>query len=154
MADIRSFRKYIEDLSGNDYLKKKVAALEKKNSRLERDIRELREDVKLLKKYKDSPLPRKKGRKPRPMIQVIEDEMSRAEDQTMKVTDIIAMLKKKNVKSKAQNMYSSVAASLTHSDKFEKVAPGEFKLVGGSKPAKKKKTSKKAKKKKKKTAKK
>jgi len=40
------------------------------------------------------------------------------------------MLKQKKVKSKAAKPYSSVAASLSQSKKFEKVGPGEFKLVG------------------------
>ena len=89
------------------------------------------------------PLPKPKGRKPRPMIKIIEDEMAKQKDKTMKVTDIVKMLKRKKVKSKAQNFYSSVAASLANSPKFEKAGPGSYQLVSEKKPAKKKTVKKK-----------
>ncbi|MFC1474532.1 hypothetical protein ACFLQK_00670 [bacterium] len=149
MADIRNFRKYIEEVSGNNLLKKKIAALERKQAKLEKQIAEMKDDVKLVKKAKADVLPKKKGRKPRPMIKVIEDEMAKAPGKKMYVKDIVRMLKKKNVKSKATNVYSSVASSLTHNPKFEKIGPGQFKLVGAAKPKPRKK-KKKAKKKKKK----
>jgi hypothetical protein len=130
MPDIRNFRLYLEELSGNNLLKKKIASLERANNKLEKRMSELSAEVKLLKKHKVAVLPKKKGRKPRPMIQVIEDEMAKKKDKTMKVVDIVAMLKKKKVKTKARSIYSSVAAALIQNPKFEKVAPGVFKLVG------------------------
>jgi len=149
MADIRSFRTYIEELSGNNLLKKKIASLERSEKKLRKQVDELKEEVKTLKKHKTGPLPKKKGRKPRTMIKVIEDEMAKKPNKTMKVVDIISMLKKKKVKSKAGNVYSSVASSLTHNPKFEKIGPGEFKLVGEPSGTKKKakKTAKKGRKK-------
>lgn len=152
MADVRNFRKYLEELSGNNLLLKKVAALEKRNATLEKHIQELKEDMKLLKKHGLSDaLPKKKGRKPRPMIRVIEDEMLKSPGHEMAVKDIVKLIKKKSIHSKATNVYSSVASSLTQSPKFEKVGPGVFRLTDappkekkkpGRKPGKKKKDSK------------
>jgi len=143
MADVRNFRKYVQELSGNNLLIKKMAALEKKQKKLEKKIDAMKEDIGLIKKAKAEVLPKKKGRKPRPMIKVIEDEMAAAPGKTMMVRDIVKMLKRKNVKSNAANMYSSVASSLTHNPKFEKAGVGKFRLVGGSAP-KAKKTRKKS----------
>ena len=145
MADIRNFRNYIEELSGNNFLRKKVNTLEKKNQKLERQIKELKNEIKAVKKNMAKPLPKPKGRKPRPMIKIIEDEMSKQRGKKMKVTDIVKMLKRKKVKSKTKNMYSSVAASLANSDKFEKVERGVYKLAGEKKAATKKKVPKKKK---------
>lgn len=130
MSDIRNFRAYLEELSGNNFLRKKVATLERANSKLEKDIQEIKAELKLFKKHKVVKVPKKKGRKARPIIQIIEDEMAKAKDKTMKVTDIVNMLRKKKVKSKARSLYSSVAAALIQNPKFEKVSPGVFKLVG------------------------
>ena len=84
------------------------------------------------------PIPKPKGRKPRPMIRIIEEEMAKQPDKTMKVTDIVKMLKRKNVKTKAQSLYTSVSASLTNSEKFQKVGIGEFKLATAKKQKAKK----------------
>ncbi len=138
MADIREFRNYIEELSGNNFLKRKVKALEKKNKKLESVIAELSNEIKYIKKNMAKPIPKPKGRKPRPMIRIIEEEMAKQPDKTMKVTDIVKMLKRKNVKTKAQSLYTSVSASLTNSEKFQKVGIGEFKLATAKKQKAKK----------------
>ncbi len=130
MPDVRNFRKYLEELSGNNFLRKKVMVLERANKKLEAEVKEIKAEIKLLKKHKVSAIPKKKGRKPRTMIQVIEAEMAKKKNKTMKVTDIVKMLKLKKVKTKAVNPYSSVAAALSQNKKFEKVGVGEFKLVG------------------------
>jgi hypothetical protein len=129
MPDIRNFRKYLEELSGNNFLRKKVVSLERANNKIEAELRDLKGEIKLLKKHKFAAAPKKKGRKPRRMIQVIEDEMSKKKDKTMKVTAIVDVLKKKKVKTKAKNLYFSVASALRQSNKFVKVGPGEFKLM-------------------------
>jgi len=140
MADARNFRKYLEELSGNNYLKKKVKALEKKNETLEKEMKELKDLLKQIKTNIPKALPKQKGRKPRPMIRIIEDELAKQKDGKMKVTDIVKMLKRKNIKSKTQNLYSSVAASLANSPKFEKIGKGEYRLKSkaSAAPAKKK----------------
>lgn len=138
MADIREFRNYIEELSGNNFLKRKVKALEKKNKKLESVIAELSNEIKYIKKNMAKPIPKPKGRKPRPMIRIIEEEMAKQPDKTMKVTDIVKMLKRKNVKTKAQSLYTSVSASLTNSEKFQKIGIGEFKLATAKKQKAKK----------------
>ena len=138
MADIREFRNYIEELSGNNFLKRKVKALEKKNKKLESVIAELSNEIKYIKKNMAKPIPKPKGRKPRPMIRIIEEEMAKQPDKTMKITDIVKMLKRKNVKTKAQSLYTSVSASLTNSEKFQKVGIGEFKLATAKKQKAKK----------------
>lgn len=149
MADARNFKKYIQELSGNSLLIKKMKALEKRNATLERKISDLSEEVKLLKKAGAmSAVPKKKGRKPRPMIRIVEDEMAKRPGGEMSVKDILKMLKQKKVSVKTANLYSSVASSLTQNPKFEKVAPGVFRLKSES-PAPKKKAAKKTAKKKK-----
>jgi hypothetical protein len=137
MPDIRNFRKYLEELSGNNILRKKIASLERANGIMEKKLDELKDDIKLLKKSKAISIPKKKGRKPKPIIKVIELEMAKKKDQSMKVTEIIKMLKTKKVKTKAHSLYSSVAAALSKNPKFEKVGPGEFKLSGAKKASKK-----------------
>ena len=129
MADVRNFRNYIEELSGNNLLKKKMAALERANTKLERELKALKDEIKELKKNGAVAAPKKRGRKPRTMLQIIEAEMGKAKDNRMKVTDLVKALKKSKFESKAQNMYASVAASMNNSDKFQKVAPGEYQLV-------------------------
>jgi hypothetical protein len=128
MTDVRNFRKYIEELSGNNLLIKKIKALEKKQEKLLADMDEIKAAMSLMKKNTSKPAPKPKGRKPRPMIRMIQDEMAKKPDRTMKVTDMVKMLKKKKIKTKAQNFYSSVAASLANSPKFEKVSPGVYRL--------------------------
>ena len=146
MADVRLFKGYIEELSGNNLLKKQIAVLEKANARLESELKELKEEVKLFKKEKGSQaLPKtgkKRGRKSRTMLQIIEDEMAKTKDKQMKVTDIVKVLKNK-FESKAKNMYASVAASMNNSNKFVKAAPGVYKLVaeGDAKQQPKKKAA-------------
>jgi hypothetical protein len=142
MADIRSFRNYIEELSGNNFLRKKVKTLERKNKKLGAALSDLLDEVKYIKKNMAKPIPKPKGRKPRPMIRIIEDEMAKRSNKTMKVTEIVKILKRKHLKTKAQSLYSSVSASLANSDKFEKAGPGQFKLVSGKKTGRK--TAKKA----------
>jgi hypothetical protein len=137
MADARNFRKYVEELSGNNFLRKKVKSLEKNNERLFTELAEIKAELKSVKKNMAKPMPKPKGRKPRPMIKIAEDEMAKRKDRAIKVTELVKILKRKKVKSKAQNMYSSVAASLSNSPKFEKVSPGRFRLAAQQKPAKK-----------------
>jgi hypothetical protein len=139
MADVRNFRNYLEELTGNNYLKKKVKTLEKKNKKLEKSISEIQAELKSIKKNMAKPLPKPKGRKPRSMIKMIEDEMSKQPGKTMKVTEIVKMLKRKKIKTKAQSLYSSVAASLANSPKFEKTSAGVYKLISEKKSAKKRK---------------
>ena len=153
MADIRHFRGYIEELSGNNLLKKQIAALEKANTKLEREIKALTAEVKQIKKQKAAPVvAKRKGRKPRTMLQIIEAELGKAKNNQMKVTDIVKVLKQKKFQSKAKNFYASVAASLNNSPKFEKVSPGVYELVAEAAPAKKKAAPKKKKAAKKKAA--
>ncbi|MFA6449624.1 MAG: hypothetical protein WCX65_09155 [bacterium] len=130
MADVRNFRNYLEELTGNNYLKKKVKMMEKKNKKLENAVNEIAAELKSIKKNMAKPLPKPKGRKPRPMIKMIEDEMAKQPNKAMRVTDMVKMLKRKKIKTKATSLYSSVAASLANSAKFEKVAPGEYKIAG------------------------
>jgi len=137
MADIRNFRNYLEELSGNDYLRKKVLSLEKKNKKLEKTLSGLISEIKAIKKNMVKPIPKPKGRKPRPMIKIIEDEMSKQPKKTMRVTEIVKLLKRKKIKTKAHSLYSSVAASLANSPKFEKAGAGAYKLVGEKKTGKK-----------------
>jgi hypothetical protein len=137
MADVRNFRNYLEELTGNNYLKKKVKILEKKNKKLENALSDVAAELKSIKKNMAKPLPKPKGRKPRPMIKMIEDEMAKQPNKAMRVTEMVKMLKRKKIKTKAASLYSSVAASLANSAKFEKVAPGEYKIAGaGAKKAK------------------
>ncbi len=143
MTDIRNFRNYIEELSGNNLLKKKIKVLEKRNKKIEIILDEAKEDIKAIKKNMLKPIPKPKGRKPRSMIRMIEDEMAKQPNKTIKVTDLVKKLKRKRVKSKAQNLYSSIAASLANSPKFTKVGPGTYKLAVEKKPAPKKTTKKK-----------
>jgi hypothetical protein len=138
MADVRNFRNYLEELNGNNFLKKKVKTLEKKNNKLEKALKEIQSELKSIKKNMVKPLPKPKGRKPRPMIKMIEDEMSKQPGKTMKVTEIVKMLKRKKIKTKAQSLYSSVAASLANSPKFVKTSAGVYKLAGEKKSSKKK----------------
>jgi hypothetical protein len=144
MADVRKFKSYIEELSGNNLLKKQMAALEKANTRLERELKAIKNELNLIKKQKVTPAAaaktgKKRGRKPRTMLQIIEAEMAKSKDNQMKVTDIVTILKKK-FDSKAKNMYASVSASMNNSDKFEKAARGVYKLVaqGADKPVEQK----------------
>lgn len=129
MADIRNFRLYIEELSGNNLLKKKINSLERSNKKLEKELAAIKNELKEFKKSGTVSLPKKRGRKPRTMLQIIETEMSKKKNRQMKVTDIVKTLEKKNYKSKAQNVYASVAASMNNSNKFQKVAPGVYQLV-------------------------
>jgi hypothetical protein len=138
MSDIRNFRNYLEELSGNDFLKKKVKSLEKKNKKLEKTLSEVLAEIKAIKKNMVKPIPKPKGRKPRPMIKIIEDELAKQPKQTMRVTEIVKMLKRKKIKSKAHSLYSSVAASLANSPKFEKAEAGSYRLVTEKKSPKKK----------------
>jgi tetratricopeptide (TPR) repeat protein len=130
MTDIRNFGKYLEELSGNNILQKKIMTLEKANKKLESQIESLKEEIRELKKLKPAAPPKKRGRKARTIIQVIEDEMGKKKDKTMKVNDILAMLEAKNVKMKAAKPYNSIAAALSQNKKFEKAGPGAFKLSG------------------------
>ena len=139
MADVRNFRNYLEELTGNNFLRKKVKLLERKNKKLEKAIGEIKSELKAVKKNMVKPLPKPKGRKPRSMIKMIEDEMAKQPGKTMRVTELVKMLKRKKIKSKAHSLYSSVAASLANSPKFEKAGPGSYKLVGEKKSNRKKK---------------
>lgn len=137
MADVRNFRKYVEELSGNNFLRKKVKSLERKGEKILAELQAIREELKAVKKNMAKPIPKPKGRKPRPMIKIIEDEMAKRKNKTMRVTELVKILKRKKIKSKAQNLYSSVAASLSNSTKFAKAGPGAFRLVSEKKKKKK-----------------
>lgn len=132
MPETANLKSLIAEASGNKELAKQIKKLEKEQKRLEIKFSALKASYKqTLKRY--SAVPKKKGRKPRPMIQVIEAEMSKKKNKTMKVTEIVKMLKQKKVKMKAAKPYSSVAAALSQNKKFEKAGVGEFRLVGEKK---------------------
>ncbi|MFA6451790.1 MAG: hypothetical protein WCX65_20125 [bacterium] len=133
MSDIRNFRKYLEELTGNDILRRKVKALERSSQKLEAELKEIQADIKLMKNDKTAVVAEKRGRKSRTMLQIIEAEMTGKKIKTMKVKDMVKLLKRKNFESKAKNPYYSVAAALRFSKKFERAGVGEFKLVGEKK---------------------
>ena len=115
MADVRNFRKYIEELSGNNMLLGKMKTLERRNEKLSAELAEIKAELKLIKKTMAKPVPKPKGRKPRPIIRIIEDELKKKNGQSMKVTEIVKILKKKKIKTKARSLYTSVAASMANS---------------------------------------
>jgi hypothetical protein len=122
-----------------------MARLEKANAGLESELKEIKEQLRTLKQIKvpkqKAAAAKKRGRKPRTMLQIIEAEMQKKSDKTMKVTEIVKMLKQKNYQSKAKNVYMSVSASLNNNGRFEKNGRGAYKLAGETAPAPTKKTA-------------
>lgn len=79
---------------------------------------------------------RKKKKRGKPMAAVVEEIFKSNKTKTMKITDIKKeiLTKKRGYKEKEKKLYTLITIALNQSKKFEKVGPGEYKLIGEKTP--------------------
>lgn len=133
MASLTSrLKKDLQEATGMDRFARRIAKLEKEVERLDRALLDLDKEIGAVSR-KTASLTSKGGAKRRPLIDQIEEIVKEKGGGPMKVTDIKnILLKDKNVKTRAKNFYAVITVSLNNSGKFQKTAPGEYKLIAGA----------------------